>query len=182
MKNILITGFEPFDNDSINPSQEFIKYLKNISTKHILHTAILPVSFDNSFTELTSLVESVKPDLILLTGFAKNRQKIGLEKVGINWIDARIPDNNGRKVSAQKIDPNGLDAHFSLLNLNELFEKMSPADFEISYSAGTYVCNFLYYKSLSKLKLPQVFIHLPGPSTDINFKIFDSLVELIELL
>jgi pyroglutamyl-peptidase len=188
MKKILVTGFEPFDHDLINPSGQMLDFLQNSSSKHQLILKCLPVTFLDSFEILKEQVAANNPDIILLSGVAKNRRKISIEKVGINWVDARIPDNNGQKLTMQKIIPTGLDGIFSKLELEKMILNLHDSNMEISYSAGSYVCNYLYYKCLAEISTPSVFIHLPGSleftgdkSAMPNHEIFNSIFNFIEL-
>lgn len=154
MKKILISGFSSFDGDAINPSELLIQYLNQKSFPSIeLCTVVLPVTFKDAYLELKNLIDVFNPDLILLCRVAKNRSKISLEKVGINWIDSRIPDNNGLLINGEKINQAGPDGLFTQLNLNQLIAKLADKNWEISYSAGTYVCNYIYYQTTKLKKL-----------------------------
>lgn len=181
MKNILITGFEPFDNDAVNPSALLLESLSKKNSKHTLHFQCLPVTFKESFNLLADKIEEFKPDVLIMTGFAKSRNKISIEKIAINWIDARIPDNNGITISNQLILENSIAGIFSTFPIEEIYKNLGE-EFEVSYSAGTFVCNYLYYQSLSHFKIPQVFIHLPGNSSLNNEEIFNSIFKLLELI
>jgi pyroglutamyl-peptidase len=169
MKKILISGFSSFDGDAINPSEFLIQFLNQKSFSSIeLCTVVLPVTFKDAYLELKNQIDVFNPDLILLCGVAKNRSKISLEKVAINWIDSRIPDNNGLLINGEKINQAGPDGLFTQLNLNQLIAKLADKNCEISYSAGTYVCNYIYYQTLLNHKIPSVFVHVPGTSEMIN--------------
>lgn len=182
MKKILITGFEPFDGDLINPTMVLLDFLKTHHPNNQHRFLTLPVTFSNSFEVLRKNIDEFQPDFILMTGFAKTRKLISLEKVGINWIDPRIPDNDGVLLPVQRIMDNNIDAIFTNLDLEKLILNMGINSFEISYSAGTYVCNFVYYNSLLKYKIPQLFIHIPGLSNFTNQEIFNSVNDLLDSL
>ncbi len=163
MKKILVTGFNSFDGDAINPSELLSKFLANQAfLQKEIYTEVLPVTFDDAYLVLNAKIEQIKPELILLCGVAKTRHKISLEKIAINWIDSRIPDNNGQLISGTKIDSSGPDGIFSSLNLDQMLAKIADKNWEISYSAGTYVCNYVYYQTLLNHQIPSVFIHVPG--------------------
>jgi pyroglutamyl-peptidase len=151
MKNILVTGFQPFDNDPINPSEELCMFLSEEGFK----TSILPVTF-NCFSVLKSEIATHSPDIVICTGLAGIRKEITIERIAINLLDARIPDNEGNQPKNQLIQESGSDGIFTNLPLDIL-------DFEISNSAGTYVCNYVMYELLHNFKdqLQGGFIHLP---------------------
>lgn len=169
MKKIFVTGFTSFDGDSMNPSELLVLNLnkRQFAHKKII-TKILPVTFSDSYLELKNAIEAEKPDVILLCGVAKTRKVISLEKIGINWIDSRIPDNNGQLIAGEKINPSGPDGLFTKLNIEQFMTKLADKNWEISYSAGTYVCNYLYYQTLLHHQIPCVFIHVPGTSEMTN--------------
>jgi pyroglutamyl-peptidase len=161
---ILVSGFEPFDGDEINPSAELLNWLLTRELSFELVTILLPVTFDGAFQALKQTIELVKPDVVVATGLAKNRSEITVERIGINWVDARIPDNAGITLAAQKIVSAGPDGIFSRLPLMEMIEASRavgvPA--KLSTSAGEYVCNHVLYLLLQKFpKLSAGFVHLP---------------------
>lgn len=186
MKKILITGFEPFDQDSENPSAVFLEYLnfkmKNNDLGFQVFTCLLPVVFDRSYQILKDKIVEFSPDLIIETGYAKNRSKLTVEKIGINWIDARIPDNDGVQPRESKIIANDSDGIFCKINLEKALRELNSSEFEISLSAGSYVCNELYYRTLSDKNPPCTFIHLPGQSKLNQDEIFNLICKFIELI
>ncbi|MBC7711818.1 MAG: hypothetical protein H7177_00665 [Rhizobacter sp.] len=168
-KKFLITGFEPFDRDDTNPSGDWISWMngKNISDDREVRGAILPVTFNGGFLEFKKIYDEFCPDMVILTGLAKNRKELTVERIGINWVDARIPDNDGVTLVSQKIDESGPDGLFTTIDLEKLtmFAKKSGCDLLLSTSAGEYVCNELLYKVLCYVqnkKTSATFIHLPG--------------------
>jgi pyroglutamyl-peptidase len=170
LKKILIAGFEPFDQAMTNPSADWITWMqdkKSTITDRVVTGIILPVTFDTAFREFSKVYDDFKPDFIILTGLAQNRTLLTVERIGINWVDARIPDNAGVKKQAQKIDPQGPDGLFTSIPL-EVITKLVQNEkliLKVSTSAGEYVCNDLLYKVLcyTQHKNTQTtFIHLPG--------------------
>lgn len=162
---ILVTGFEPFDGDSENPSQKLLTWLETRPLPFELHTQLLPVTFEGSWRELQAAIARVNPQVVVATGLAKNRAEITVERIGINWVDARIPDNAGVTLKAQKIVSEGADGLFTRLPLAEMLKASHeigvPA--RLSTSAGEYVCNFVLYRLLQAFpQLPIGFIHLPS--------------------
>ena len=164
-KKILVTGFEPFDGDSFNPSALLLVWLKSQSYNFELRTELLPVSFTNAYPRLEKALREFNPTHIVLTGLAKNREELTLERIAINWVDARIPDNDGLILKSQKIKEAGEDGLFTTLPIEKILEASikSGCPTKISTSAGEYVCNHLMYLYLSEnKKTPGIFIHIPG--------------------
>ena len=177
MKKVLITGFEPFGGEQINPSYEAIK---NINRSHLnceLFILEVPTEFYNSSKIVIETMHKIEPDVIILVGQAGGRKEISIERVAINIDDSNIGDNRGIKPIDNVISIFGENAYFSTLPIKTIVEKLRnnyiPAG--ISNSAGTYVCNHLMYNVLHELKergLHQVqagFIHVPYiPEQTIN--------------
>jgi pyroglutamyl-peptidase len=165
VKKILVAGFEPFDGDSINPSAVFLSWLDSLNLDFKMRTELLPVSFKNAYPKLEKAILEFNPTHVILTGFAKNRTELTLERIGINWVDARIPDNDGLILKAQKIKDESEDALFTSLPIEKMLEaaKKVGCPTKISTSAGEYVCNYLTYLFLFHHKLvPGTFIHIPA--------------------
>lgn len=170
-KKILITGFEPFDNDSVNPSGEWINWMKSRLriSERIVQGVILPVAFKEGFEKFKEIYDDFCPTVVILTGLAKNRTNLTVERIGINWVDARIPDNSGVILKAQKILPEGPDGLFTTVSIESLTHLCAAVGITLrtSTSAGEYVCNDLLYKVLvyaqsQKKNTLVTFIHLPG--------------------
>ena len=171
-KNVLITGFEPFDDNTINPSAEFLKWLDQKPFDFKINTLLLPVSFRDAFLILEAKIKEIKPSHVLLTGFAKNRDVLTLEKIAINWVDARIPDNQGQQLKAQHIihgTPDGIFSTLPILNM-QTAAKNAGIPTKTSYSAGEYVCNYLFYQSLVSFHLPLGFIHIPSENKRFKYQ------------
>ena len=169
IKKILITGFEPFDSDSTNPSGDFIDWMSNRkkSEDRLVSGVILPVTFDGAFLKFKKVYDEIYPDIVILTGLAKNRMNLTIERIGINWVDARIPDNGGVTLKSQKIAAEGPDGLFTTVSIEEVIRlgESAGAVIKLSTSAGEYVCNELLYKALcytQDKKTPVTFIHIPG--------------------
>lgn len=164
-KKILVTGFEPFDGDSTNPSANFLSWLNVKSFNFDIRTELLPVSFTTAYSKLENAFNSFNPTHVVLTGFAKNRTELTIERIAINWVDARIPDNDDLILKAQKIRENGEDGLFTTLPIEKMLEsaKKIGCPTKISTTAGEYVCNYLIYLYLSyNKKVPGTFFHIPS--------------------
>jgi len=165
---VLITGFDPFDGEVINPAFEIVKALpKTIAGCDIVIEEI-PTVFNKSIDILEKAIIKENPDIVLCIGQAGGEFTIQIERVGLNLDDARIPDNEGNRPSDQLIRKDGKTAYFSTLPtkaiLKEMTDSMIPA--VLSYSAGTYVCNHLLYGLMYLIdeKYPTIrggFIHVP---------------------
>ena len=160
---LLISGFEPFDGDLFNPSADFLNWIKAKKFNFELETILLPVSFEKSYSLLSAKIKTMGPTHIILTGYAKNRDCLTLEKIAINWIDARIPDNDGNMPKNQNIligSPDGIFTTLPICSM-QLASKNSGIESKISYTAGEYVCNSLFYQALVNGPCPVGFIHIP---------------------
>lgn len=167
---ILMTGFEPFDNSPLNPSQMLVKELTQTKNQDIqLLGAILPVDQEQGPKALLEAVDSYQPNVVLCFGLAMGRAKISLERVALNLMDYRIPDNAGNQVTDQPIVLGGPAAYFSTLPIRTIYEALIkfgiPA--ELSLSAGAYLCNQVFYALLHNISIHQKpiqagFVHLPA--------------------
>ena len=165
---ILITGFDPFDKEKINPAYEAVKLLPDrIGNAEIVKLEI-PTVFGKGGAEVEKAIESCMPDCVICVGQAGGRSSITVEKVAINYIDARIADNEGNQPINTAIVPNGPAAYFSTLPVRSMVENMRsngvPAN--LSFTAGTFVCNEVMYRllHLTHTKYHHIkggFIHVP---------------------
>lgn len=168
MRKILLTGFTPFDGEERNPSWEAVKAVKSrIEDVEVLKLKV-PTVFGKSFSLVKEVIEKEKPDFVLLIGQAGGRAEITPERVAINLDDARIPDNEGNKPEDQCIFSDGENAYFSTLPIKAMVSEIKkegvPA--RISNTAGTFVCNHLFYSVLylvkkQELGIPAGFMHVP---------------------
>ena len=162
MSKILVTGFEAFDKSALNPSAEIIKALKGDD----LVTAILPVVFGQASSKLKELIDLHKPSAVLCLGLAVGRSEITPERIAINLDNARIADNAGNQPLEQRIMADGPDGHFSTLPIEKMVASMKAAGIpaSISLSAGTFVCNHIFYVLQDYLKDSSIksgFMHVP---------------------
>ena len=167
---ILITGFEPFNNDTVNPSYEAVKLLKDEINGEKIIKLELPVVFYEAADILIKNILTYEPKAVIMTGVAAGRNFITPEVIAVNIADARIPDNKENKPPFQKISATSPDGLFSTLPVNEIVKSMNDAglDAQLSYSAGTFVCNDTFYRVMDFLKtnslhIPCGFIHVPNP-------------------
>jgi pyroglutamyl-peptidase len=166
---ILLTGFEPFGGEKVNPSMQIVKRLskKHFQNIHI-ETLILPVSYEKSTKVLEEYYKNHYVDFVLHLGQAGGTSAIRIERVAINLLDSRHPDNDGQIKRETPILENGPDGYMTRINVREIANflnaKKIPAF--VSYTAGQYICNQVYYYSLHHSRtfgIPKyvLFIHLP---------------------
>lgn len=168
MKKILVTGFEPFGGERINPAWEAVKALpQSIGGAQVIKLQV-PVEFGAGAQEVINKLEEEHPDIVLCVGQAGGRSKMTPEFVGINWAHARIPDNAGKQPLMQRIIDGTPDAYFATLPVNTMVAAMNQANIPatVSYTAGTYVCNDVMYQVLHALatrfpKTRGTFLHVP---------------------
>ena len=169
MKKLLITGFEPFGGEAINPSWEAVLCLPSAIKGYALTKLCLPVTFGGAAETVLQAAEALCPDVILCIGQAGGRNAITPELVGINLRHGEIPDNNGVQPKDQPILPDGECAIFSTLPVRKMAQAVQKAGIpaKVSYSAGAYVCNDLLYTLLAHFhgtKTLVGFIHVPYSS------------------
>ncbi len=165
---ILLTGFEPFGGETINPSYEAVKLLpETISGAEIIRFQI-PVTFSGAFLATKQAILTHRPDAVINVGQAGGRPSISLERVAINLADARIPDNEGFQPKDEILESDGPNAYFTTLPVKHMLAHMTAHDIpaSLSYSAGSYVCNAVMYRVLhlaetDRLPMKAGFIHVP---------------------
>lgn len=155
----LVTGFEPFGGDAINPSLLAVSRLKRRIGGIAVHTARLPCSFAQSAAALGEAIEEARPDIVLCVGLAGGRAELCLERVAINVQDARIRDNDGGQPIDKPVVEDGPAAHFASLPIKACVAEMRKAGLPaaVSNTAGTFVCNHIFYA------LMDMVAHQPRP-------------------
>ena len=165
MKKILVTGFEPFHNSSSNPTKEIVKILEQKEIDGLI-TVVLPVEFQTCWKRLKDLIDKEKPELVIALGQAEGRSQITPERIANNLDDAKIPDNAGSQPRNRAIIEGGPDGLFSTLPIDEIVKLLNDENIPtaVSLSAGTYVCNHLFYSlqyHCKELGIKSGFIHVP---------------------
>ena len=168
---VLLTGFDPFGGATRNPSSEAVQALHgNTLAGHRVQALELPTVFGDAWQVLRAALRQHRPALVVCVGQAGGRQGLHIERVAINLDDASIPDNAGHQPHDQPIEPGAPTAYFSSLPLQavvtELRAQGLPA--EVSNSAGTFVCNHVFYRLMHTLATdPELrgtrggFVHVP---------------------
>ena len=193
MKKLLISGFEPFDGEVINPAWEAVSRLADEIGGYSLTKIKIPVVFKDAAASVIAAAEETAANVVLSIGQASGRSAITPELVGINLRHGSIPDNAGYQPSDEVIVNGGANAIFSPLPVRKMaaaiLERGIPS--AVSYSAGAYVCNDVLYTLLSHFEGTDVrvgFIHVPyckeqgkEPSMEIS-DIVSALTAAIESL
>ena len=170
-KRILLTGFEPFDKDSVNPSWEVARALDGaLIAGGVVHALQLPCVFGAAMPVLDEALAQLQPTLIISLGLAGGRTDITPERVAINMDDARIADNAGNQPVDQPVVREAPAAYFSTLPIKAMVRNLRDAGIPASASntAGTFVCNHVFYALMHRLARragPGVrggFIHIPA--------------------
>lgn len=174
---VLITGFQPFGGESINPAYEAIKRLPQTIAGASVITKEIPVVFRQGSRAVYEAVQKEQPDVVICVGQAGGRSGITPEFVGINYQDARIPDNDGNQPVGESIQPDGPNAYFTKLPVKAMVAAMKKEGIPaaVSFSAGTYVCNDVMYQLLYDIdrEFPQMrggFIHVPYAEEQVKDK------------
>ena len=151
MRPTVITGFEPFNNEPVNPTQKLVEQLtEDLADDSRIVTAVLPVDTVIAPERLTSLLERHQPRTVLLMGLASGRSTLSIERVAINVLDFNIADNAGNRLQDRPIAPDGPAAYFATLPIRAIKEQLCAAGIPaaLSNSAGTYLCNQVMYTAL----------------------------------
>ena len=168
MTTVLLTGFEPFDKDAINPSWEVVQQLHGTTVANATVVATrLSCVFGKSLRELESAVKKHQPAIVIAVGQAGGRAEVTPERVAVNLDDARIPDNAGKQPIDRPIHRQGPAAYFSTLPVKAIVQNLHhdglPAS--LSHSAGTFVCNHVFYGLMAMQQRYGLqrcgFIHIP---------------------
>ena len=165
---VLVTGFEPFGGESINPAFLAVSMLPDRINNAVILKKEIPTVFYESRRVLSEYMRAEQPDLVFCIGQAGGRAGITVEKVAINLAEAGIPDNNGNQPENEPIVEGGNTAYFTNLPIKAMVKQIQEAGIpaSISYTAGTYVCNYIFYSLMDEIEqnYPSArggFIHVP---------------------
>lgn len=168
MQTVLLTGFEPFDQDPVNPSWEAVRQLNGVqlSADVQIVARLLPCAFATSEECLTQLLAELRPAMVIATGLGPGRSDISIERVAINVNDARIPDNLGEQPVDTAVVADGPAAYFSTLPIKAMVKAVREAGIaaSVSQTAGTFVCNQVFYllqHALAGTRIRSGFVHVP---------------------
>ncbi|MGG3560676.1 pyroglutamyl-peptidase I [Neobacillus rhizosphaerae] len=165
MKTLLLTGFEPFLEFPINPTEKIVKELDGFCIgNYQIKGLMLPVDYRKAGERILEEIKKQEPDAVLSLGLAAGRSTITPERIAINCRDG-APDNNGVVLNDASIIEDGPDGYFSTLPIRQFVNKLNESGFpaKISNSAGTYLCNNVMYVVLHEVKdRPVGFVHIPA--------------------
>jgi pyroglutamyl-peptidase len=169
MTRVLLTGFEPFDESTVNPSWQAVRLAAKTPPDGVsLTTALLPVVFGDAIERLRTAVDEADPDVVVCVGQAGGRAGVTVERIAINLDDARIPDNAGRRPVDETIVNGGPAAYFATLPVKACVAAVRDAGLpaSVSHTAGTFVCNHIFYglMHLIATERPRTrggFVHVP---------------------
>ena len=166
--NILVTAFDPFGGESINPAQQAVERLSDEIGVVKLHKLVVPTVFGRAAEIVIEAMDKLCPDAVICVGQAGGRKSVTPERVAINVMDASITDNAGNQPVDRAVVEGGPAAYFSTLPVKTMVKAIRDAGLpgDVSNSAGTFVCNSLLYSVLhhAAQHMPEtraVFIHVP---------------------
>ncbi|MDQ0568496.1 pyroglutamyl-peptidase [Variovorax paradoxus] len=168
--NVLLTGFDPFDREALNPSWEAVRALDGWKCgRATVHARQMPCVFGDAIDALAGAIEELQPHLVLCIGQAGGRAEITPERVAINIDDGRIADNAGRQPIDTPVVPGAPAAYFSTLPIKAIVRDLRAAGVpaSVSNTAGTFVCNHIFYGLMHHIAahpaagLRGGFIHIP---------------------
>lgn len=165
---VLVTGFDPFGGETVNAAYEAVKLLPDEIEGNEIIKLEIPTTFSSGFQVVKRAIEEYEPDVVINVGQAGGRCCITIEKVAINLAEARIPDNDGEQPVDKLLVEDGPTAYFTTLPVKKMVNEIRNQEIpcQISYSAGTYVCNSVMYQvlHLAEKNYPNLragFIHVP---------------------
>ncbi|HET6602959.1 MAG TPA: pyroglutamyl-peptidase I [Xanthomonadaceae bacterium] len=167
-RTVLLTGFEPFGGEPVNPSAQAVQALdgERIGALRV-RAAVLPCAFCAAGPALGAALVRHAPELVIAVGQAGGRDRICLERVAVNLVDARIADNQGEQPVDLPVIAGAAPAHFTTLPVKAMHAALVRAGIpaELSLSAGSYVCNAVFFELMERLAaMPGVrggFVHIP---------------------
>ena len=195
MKHLIITGFDPFGGESINPAWEAVKRLPDTVGEYRLTRLQIPTVFVEAAQAVLNAAASDQPDVILCIGQAGGRKAVTPERIAVNLMDARISDNKGWSPKESPVIADGPDGIFSTVPVSAMAQAITDAGLpgQVSLSAGSFVCNDTLYRLLHHYAGTDVrvgFIHVPFlpqqaaegfPSMELN-QITQALIASISAL
>jgi pyroglutamyl-peptidase len=163
---ILLTGFTPFGDQTVNPSQRIVEALADRAD---ITGVVLPTIYQTAGERLVALLDEHQPTALVMLGVAARRAAINLERFALNIDDASAPDNAGDLRQSQPIVPGGPAAYTSTLPIAAMQQALQTREIPVTISnhAGAYVCNHLFYVACHALdqtgsSIPCGFLHVPG--------------------
>ncbi|MCR4956661.1 MAG: pyroglutamyl-peptidase I [Lachnospiraceae bacterium] len=190
---VLVTGFDPFGGEAVNPAYEAVKMLPDeIEGAEIIKLEI-PTVFSKSEIAVEEGIKKYQPDIVINVGQAGNRSCVTIERVAVNLAEARIPDNAGEQPMGVPLKEEGAPAYYATIPVKAMVKNVRDHKIpcHVSYTAGTYVCNSVMYNVLhmTATKYQGIragFIHVPFAAEQVvnkpNGTPFMSLEQIAESL
>lgn len=183
MTRVLLTGFEPFGGEAVNPSWQAVRAVAEHPPEGVeLSVAQLPCVFGTALDALRAAVAATTPDVVLCVGQAGGRPDITVERIAVNLDDARIPDNAGARPLDEPVVPGGPAAYFATLPVKACVAAVREAGLpaSLSHTAGTFVCNHVFYGllHLAATEHPGLrggFVHVPYAPEQVTDRALPSL-------
>ena len=171
---ILISAFKPFNKETINPSLIIANEIAS-NYKELIQVLSLNVEYNNDSVLLIDKIKTYKPDYLFCLGQAGGRSKVSLEYFALNMQSAAIKDNIETYILHNEIIKDGKEAYKSNINLLDVINNVNNEHLAISYNAGTFICNEIYYNALkyiddNNLNTKCVFIHIPFIEAQVENK------------
>lgn len=150
LRKILVTGFDPFGGEAVNPAYEAVKLLPDTIAGAQIVKLEVPTVFTRSAQALEQAMAAERPDAVICVGQAGGRSCVTVEKVAVNLVEARIPDNDGAQPLGEPLREDGPAAYFATVPVKAMVANIRAHHLPafISYTAGTYVCNSIMYHAL----------------------------------
>lgn len=181
---VLLTAFEPFDGAASNPSMTVVdRVVAGWDRAERLHHAVLPVAYERAGEVLSALLAEVDPDVVVSVGLAARRPHPSLERLAVNLRDARIPDNDGAQPVDEPVLAGGPLALLTSLPVRATHARLREAGYsvDLSMSAGTFVCNAVFYRSVSwadqRPGRRAGFVHVPQDRQEVSVAVVRAAVE-----
>jgi pyroglutamyl-peptidase len=187
---VLLTGFEPFADFEINPSQCIVEHFQRQQRDDVI-ARILPTEYQASGERIAAAIRDTNPDAVISLGVAQSRRTISLERIAVNVDDTPIVDNAGKLACGERIAVDGPVAYWSTLPLEALQTALEARGIPVSISnhAGAYICNHAFYSARHTLEalgrsIPCGFIHVPdlphGEGEDAHGLALEVMIEAVE--
>lgn len=190
MSTVLLTGFEPLGGDAVNPSGDAVRRVgASWRGPAELVVEVLPVTFAGAATRLRELITAHRPDVVIAVGLAGGSDRIRVERIAVNLADARIPDNAGARPIDEESVPGAPLAREATLPVKAIAAAVRAVDIpaEVSHSAGTFVCNHVFFTALDAVPsgVAAGFVHVPwadgqGPERSPGLPL-DDIVRALEI-
>ncbi|MHB8071224.1 MAG: pyroglutamyl-peptidase I [Candidatus Cryosericum sp.] len=165
---ILVTGFEPFGGETLNPSWEAVKRLPDTTGGACIARLQVPTTYAGCIGAVTGAIDRLSPHAVVMVGQAGGRAELSIERVAVNLDDTQAPDNAGVILQSTPIVPQGPAAYFATLPVKEIVAGLHAAGYPavVSNTAGLFVCNHLMYGVLDHIAVNHLaaqagFIHVP---------------------